>query len=445
MSNPPSTLDPAQLTRIEALHRGFLFQHLYAVRALLLAGGRLNAVVVESDEDVELQAPGRRIYVQVKHRLDVLAGGDIESALARFAALRAAHASGERPGDAAFVIASNAPPNGPLLARMVAADWPTDVRIAWPGAATPEDPLSPPMPATVADAFAQCVALAAAVPFGVLAPETLVWKLAGEVMLAAAGGSPRADHAFDAAELPALFEQLVVSLQDFPAPPVLYRPQRNEPDLVSDRAVRLVTGYSGAGKTAWVAQAARHAPGLLVYVDVREMPGPALAAGVAREAGARAYPDAGALREILLPGASGLQLLAGLCRRLQGDGRSLTLVLDNAHLPPPEDLEALVSAAVGARVVLLAQPGPAALELAARLRAPAEALGGWSADDIAAEAAALGCRADVAACLALQGLTGGCRSTCRTRSSLRLRRAATWPATPGAWRRRRTRSRLRRS
>lgn len=33
----PDVLDSAQLVRIEAVHRGFLYQHLYAVGCLLLA------------------------------------------------------------------------------------------------------------------------------------------------------------------------------------------------------------------------------------------------------------------------------------------------------------------------------------------------------------------------------------------------------------------------
>ncbi len=33
----PDVLDAAQLVRIEAVHRGFLYQHLYAVGCLLLA------------------------------------------------------------------------------------------------------------------------------------------------------------------------------------------------------------------------------------------------------------------------------------------------------------------------------------------------------------------------------------------------------------------------
>lgn len=68
MTHTP-TLDPAQGIRIEAVHRGFLYQHLYAV-ACLLASGQTGAtsVVVERDEDIELVTPAGRFYIQVKTR-----------------------------------------------------------------------------------------------------------------------------------------------------------------------------------------------------------------------------------------------------------------------------------------------------------------------------------------------------------------------------------------
>jgi hypothetical protein len=47
-------LGPAQLKRIESVHQGFLYQHLYAV-SFLLTSARLtgNSLTVERDEDVE--------------------------------------------------------------------------------------------------------------------------------------------------------------------------------------------------------------------------------------------------------------------------------------------------------------------------------------------------------------------------------------------------------
>jgi hypothetical protein len=405
----PVVVDTAQLTRIEAVHRGFLFQHLYAARSLLLTPGTdVLAVIVESDEDVEIVRANGRTYVQVKVRAGPLGNTDIESALERFDTYRRLHQSRERPGEAVFVIATNAPLAPSLAARVADPSWPKDVRIDHRGAAASADPVTPIAPASLADSFNVCRDLAARLSYALLSPETLVWKLAGAVMAAASGEGPRADHAFRSDELTGLFEQLVVQLQDFPAPPPVYRAQADEPPLLTEASLRLITGYSGAGKTAWVSQAALHAPGDLAYYDLREVPGPSLASGLARDLAARTYGDSGGrLGEVLLPGASGLEILMGLTRRLVSEGRKLTVVLDNAHAPQPADVEAAVRAALGLNFVLLGQPGAHLLELAQRLGIYPETLHGWSPDAIAAEATAMGCRASLADCQALLALTGG--------------------------------------
>jgi hypothetical protein len=98
---PPAlpVLDPTQLKRIEAVHRGFLYQHLYAAGCLMLApGAAASAVIVEADEDIEIALPNRRLYVQVKTRSEPLAQGDIGDAIERFAQLRQEHAAGKRLG-----------------------------------------------------------------------------------------------------------------------------------------------------------------------------------------------------------------------------------------------------------------------------------------------------------------------------------------------------------
>lgn len=65
MATLPAFLDPRQTTRIEAVHRGFLYQHLYAVGFLLLAEKHeVTSVSVERDEDIEL-LHGGRTYGQV--------------------------------------------------------------------------------------------------------------------------------------------------------------------------------------------------------------------------------------------------------------------------------------------------------------------------------------------------------------------------------------------
>ncbi|ANK24882.1 MULTISPECIES: dsDNA nuclease domain-containing protein [Klebsiella pneumoniae complex] len=80
----PDVLDSAQLVRIEAVHRGFLYQHLYAVGCLLLAQkASIEAVTVELDEDIELNSGQERIYVQVKTRVKHIIPSDVSGALAR--------------------------------------------------------------------------------------------------------------------------------------------------------------------------------------------------------------------------------------------------------------------------------------------------------------------------------------------------------------------------
>ncbi|MGW4393326.1 hypothetical protein [Streptomyces sp. NPDC004685] len=44
-------------------------------------------------------------------------------------------------------------------------------------------------------------------------------------------------------------KQFVEELQAFPQLPGVYRPHDGEPDLTSQEPVRLVVGFSGAGKT----------------------------------------------------------------------------------------------------------------------------------------------------------------------------------------------------
>ncbi|MCE0799492.1 DUF4297 domain-containing protein [Buttiauxella sp. S04-F03] len=78
----PDVLDSAQLVRIEAVHRGFLYQHLYAVGCLLLAQrASMEAVTVEFDEDIELNSEQEHIYVQVKTRLKQIIPSDVSGAL----------------------------------------------------------------------------------------------------------------------------------------------------------------------------------------------------------------------------------------------------------------------------------------------------------------------------------------------------------------------------
>lgn len=320
--------------------------------------------------------------------------------------MRFAHERGERDGKPAFFIVSNAAPNGPLADKLAAVDWPADVRIDWP-AADPGARILPAPQASLLEAAEAARQMAEGLPFATLAPETLVWKLAGLVSLAATGEDGNLDHTFEAGELPHLFEQMVVQLQDLPMPPSPYRVQEHEPDLLTGDRVRLIVGYSGAGKTSWLAQSAQHALGTLVYLDVADTPGAVLANAVAREVAGRVFETGQRLGEIFLPGTSGREILQLLSRRLAGQGEVVTVALDNVHQLPADDLMGVIQSGRDIRFVLLGRPEGEVSALEALLGITREALLGWAPDTVAAAAHDEGCRGDAADCQRLIDLTGG--------------------------------------
>jgi hypothetical protein len=404
-----SVIDERQLIRIEAVHRGFLYQHIYGAICLLLAGANgVERVVVERDDDVEIVLPRRRVYVQIKTRIGNLSFADVEGALQRFEVIRNEHGKVARDRDAGFLIVSNAAPSGPLLRKIAADDWPKDVQLHWPDGPRPTDPFLPVPPMNIVDAIRACSTLAGELPFAQLKPDTLTWKLASIVMFASAGTPPRQDHSFSREELTALFEQLVVQMQELPAPPPIYRAQIDEPALLGDQRVRIVSGLSGAGKTAWVSEVALHAPLPVTYIDVVDMPGPALASAVTREVAGRIFGrSSGKLGEILLPGASGLDMLGALSVRLGQEGVYVHVVIDNAHRVRASDIEAIVARAPHLCFLLLGQPGSEVAAMEARLAVTAETLHGWDEDTIAAAVHAASCQADFSDCERVSRLTGG--------------------------------------
>jgi len=408
-TTPPTVLDRRQLERIQSVHRGFLYQHLYAAACLLRAGASATVTVrVETDEDVEVVGPGGCHYIQVKTRSERLVFSDIAGALQRFDTIRQKHNAGRRHGAASFVIASNAAPGPELTRRLNDPAWPSDVAVHWPGATTQVSPALPTPWPDLEAALADVGASASSLPFAKLAGDTLTWKLAGCIQAAAAGLPPRADHAFSADELTALFEQLVVQLHDFPAPPPLYRPQADEPALLSAERVRVISGFSGAGKTSWVSQAALHTVGDIFYFNIGDIPSTALVDTVSRELAGHLFGGAGGtLGEVILPGASGSEILLAINRQLAHRNATATLVVDNAHRVSADDIRALTTDCDQLSFVLLCQPSPAVQEIEARLAIHAEELHGWTTDTIAAEGQSCACQGDFKTYDRLRRLTGG--------------------------------------
>lgn len=403
------TLDPAQEIRIDAVHRGFLYQHLYATACLLTAGpAAATAVVVERDEDIEVVTASGRLYIQVKTRTRPIMPSDIASALERFERLRAEHTTGRRAGTANFLVVTNQPP-GPTLAASIDAGALGDVQVMYPGhTVSGEFQELPPAWRTIDEAIQWCTSRAASLPFSTLAADSLVWKVAGHVLAAAAGNAPHANHTFVVEHLPSLFEQLLVQLQQFPAPPLPYRPQVDEPQINSDARVRIIAGFSGAGKTGWASQAASLSSQSCAYYDCAETPSEALASSLVRELAAKLSGATAQIhREILNPGATGLESLRALDTHLRQQGLEPVVVLDNAHRIDAESLRRVIESTSALRFVLLCQPVGSIREIEARLGLIRENLNGWGLDEVASACTAMGAFGSAVTMGRLQTLTRG--------------------------------------
>lgn len=384
-----------------------MYQHLFAAGCLLAAqGSDLKAIRVELDEDIELQFPALTVYVQVKTRNRSLILSDIEGALDRFATLREAHTSGRRASEAQFVVVSNQRP-GEALMRALAERGLSYVSMEWPeGRIGTQAPGLPPAWRDIPNAFAWCAATAEQLPLRTIAAETLVWKLTANVALAASGTVPYADHQFRAESLPALFEQFARQLHDFPELLLHYRPHQGEPSMESTNHVRLICGFSGAGKTSWAAQTAAHSGSACAYYDAGDTEPTALASALVRECTAQ-LAGALPLEKVLLPGASGLESLRAIDQALQENGDSPILVIDNAHVLPSATLDQIARKTTSIRLVLLCHPGRTVAELEVSRGIQREDLCGWSIEDVAAEAAELECSGTIEAMERLRILTGG--------------------------------------
>ncbi|MCG9561127.1 SEC-C domain-containing protein [Vibrio chagasii] len=402
-------LDLAQLARIEAVHRGFLYQHLYAVACLLQAGStNVETVSVELDEDIELTTSDKRIYVQVKTRSKPILPSDISSALLRFEQIRKEHATGAREGQSSFFIVANQEASPKLKKQIDSNSLPSDVVFLCPTDNHSQYSELPPAWINVEEAVKWCVSESSKINYSILSPETLVWKLAGLVQLAATGDSPSTEHSFHTKEFTSLFEQLVVQLQDFPTPPQNYIPQTNEPSIDSNTRIRIICGLSGSGKTAWVAQAALHSAEFCVYYDVGDLPGPSLASNLVRELAARfSVSNRDHLQKVLLPGSSGFESLRVFDTFLKEKNLKLLLVIDNAHRIPVDSLRVIFDATEHIRLLLLCQPNNNVRELEATTGFERESLLGWDIDAVANMVVALGGYASAQGYEQLRSYTGG--------------------------------------
>ncbi len=401
----------SQQRQIESIHGGFLYQHLFASACLLTADAQcIDVVVVEADEDIEVCRRNSRFYLQIKTRSERLVPSDVADYLVRFSRLRAEHTSGQRAGTALFCFISNQPPGPKLLKQFEEEAWPDDVEVIWPGKPRPEYlAFLPPAWSGLPEAIASCIQYAERVPHRKISAETLVLKISSLAMLAASGGKPYENHRFERKELPSLFEQVAMSLQRFPPPPPDYRLQLDEPGLRSSQRLRMIVGFSGAGKTAWASHAAIHSDGLFVYYDVGDEFGPSMPSALASEiTAAFSIRDPNKpLNEIVVPGPSGLNLLRQLAAYASAQSLDVTIVLDNAHRVPTSVMRSVFECTAPLKFVLLAHPGEMIEEFESTLGIHQERLHGWSEDAIAVAVSEGGAKGSPADLKHLREMTSG--------------------------------------
>lgn len=383
LTDPP--LDAAQLARIEGVHRGFLYQHLYATACLLDAGQlRLERLVVESDEDIQILMNSRWSYIQIKTRQAAhLSSHDLAGVIERFNAIRELHSTGKRAGKPSFYIVANRPPNDPLL--QAANTWPTDIQYLYPSYDEIPDGLPRPW-ASLGEAVADCQARAKLIQHSLLRPEAMVWKLASHLTYLASGAGGSGSHAVDSTEIPSLFEQFVAQLHRLPDPPAILR--ATETELTELQGIQVIVGYPGAGKTTLASELCRHQPRPIIYVDAKQAPQGGLLSAISREIVATVYPNNHNLSaQVFAPGHGALESLGIVAKH----AASLTpapigIVVDNAHIDGCADALRTAIQAVSFDWLILGHPGAEIAHLCAAIGVTTQSYRGWTLASVAAEA-----------------------------------------------------------
>ncbi len=404
----PISLDPVQLRKIESVHQGFLYQHLYAVGCLLLAGSNSsNQIRVELDEDVEVHFPDSTVYIQIKTRASKLYDSDINTALDRFKEIRSIHKKEERKGNALYLIISNVPISATLAANYAKADWPSDVLILFPGGSTKPPFTLPPPWETLNTAISWCVEKAETLPFRLINSQSLVWKLAAVVQYSSTGQGSK-PHTFNTDLLHELFEQVVIQIQSFPPEPSTYREHVDEPAYITNSVARLIIGHSGSGKSVWASRLAAHSPDTTVYFDAALVEGSAVISSLARELIAKLSILMGRTpRGLLFPGASGLETLSVLNSYAAKNNFSPVVVFDNAHIISPELLVRTKEVTSAFKWIFICQPSTNQVELETLLNLPSEHIQPWSLTSVAEEFKDSGCHLTPQEAQNVIDLTGG--------------------------------------
>ncbi len=401
-------IDTAQLNRIEATHRGFFYQHIFAAACLIALAqhgpGEGRVIGIERDEDIELSTDSHLYYLQIKTRQRDLQRVDVADALVRFKSLESKLKKAGEKRELVFAIVANRSAGSTLAGDL--PDWPENCHYVCPGQPLDGHPLVPEPTENISTLLEMTEASAETLAFPGLIPSTLVLKLAAHVQYVATGETDESHvHLIAEEELPALFETYVLQMQQFPLLPASYRPQRNEPQLSSGERVRLISGFSGAGKTAWASMQALTSPQPMIYCDIGSYPSAALASALAREIAASLLGVTGEAGR--LPAVQGLDALSWVSDQLGPREIRPLIVLDNVHVMPADALRAVLDRTPNLDFILLGQPIDALPALAARIGITIENLEGWSRETVAAVFAESGSALDPASAERWRVMTAG--------------------------------------
>lgn len=402
-SNPP--IDSTELARVEGMHGGNLYQHLYSVACMLLSqANEIEGIRIDFDEDIEIIRQNESYYIQVKTRNRNISPNDVDSSLQRFEKIDSLHQSGQRHGKALFFIAGNQPANSTLANIATTAKW----KFLAPDDYSQLPPGLPPSWPDISNALTWCHDYAEKLPLRTLPTATLIWKLAAQVQAIAAGelSFGAEPHFIGRTHISHLLERSAHQLHSFPSLPPEYR---SHADTISTNAkICLIVGLPGSGKTTWAAAMAQHTADITIYFDAAAVDSTFFQSALLRELIAQTDPiiSVSTTREFR-SAKSNHEAIHAVDMVLQKAAKRARVFVDNIHVASSEEITKVVVSNLSFKWILLSHPNSNVSALEGTLQISSQIFPPWSLSNIAAELRTHGATASPQDAQSVLALTGG--------------------------------------